>query len=147
MIEELSSGAVVFYIEPEKKLRRYLVLNYPAGHWDFPKGAVENRETEEQAAKREILEETGIRVASFVPNFQKKIEYHYRRSGGLSHKQVIFFLTKAEKNEVKISFEHSGYEWLPYEQALKRLTFENARNVLREANAFLTKRVQNGGLT
>jgi bis(5'-nucleosidyl)-tetraphosphatase len=137
LIEELSAGAVVFREDPRSAARRFLVLHYPAGHWDFPKGAVEKGETEEQAARREIREETGLEVANFVPNFRKKIEYYYRRSGGLSHKQVVFFLARADSDAVKISHEHSGYEWLDYDRTLGRLTFDNARKVLRDASAFL----------
>ena len=162
MIEERSAGAVIYYTEQRKKtgefqdarklgdrnpvvsappatLRLFLVLHYPAGHWDFPKGAVERGETEEQAAKREILEETGLRIDSFMPNFRKVIEYHYRRSEGLSHKQVVFFLARSERKDVTISFEHSGYDWLTLDQGLRRLTFENARNILREASSFLSR--------
>src|SRR5487761_1247959 len=90
------------------------------------------------------MEETGLKVDSFISNFRKKIEYHYRRSGGLSHKQVVFFLAKADRDEVKISFEHSGFEWLTFEQSTRRLTFENARNVLRDANDFLSKQAESG---
>ena len=115
------------------------MLHYPAGHWDFPKGAVEKGETEEQAAKREIFEETGIRVEGFLPNFRKEIEYYYRRQNNLSHKRVIFFLAQTSESKVRISFEHSGYDWLTYDQLQRRLTFENAKNVLREANAFLSR--------
>ncbi|HZW57211.1 MAG TPA: NUDIX domain-containing protein [Nitrososphaerales archaeon] len=143
MIEERSAGAVIFYSDKSAtnsgNSRLFLVLHYPAGHWDFPKGALEKGETEEQAARREIMEETGLRINSFLPNFRKLIDYHYRRSEGLSHKQVVFFLARSEKKDVTISFEHSGYDWLTLEQALRRLTFENARNILREANAFLSK--------
>ncbi len=143
MIEERSAGAVIFYSDKSAtnsgNYRLFLVLHYPAGHWDFPKGALEKGETEEQAARREIMEETGLRINSFLPNFRKLIDYHYRRSEGLSHKQVVFFLARSEKKDVTISFEHSGYDWLTLEQALRRLTFENARNILREANAFLSK--------
>jgi bis(5'-nucleosidyl)-tetraphosphatase len=137
MIEEKSAGAVVFHTEPAKGTWRFLVLHYPAGHWDFPKGAVEKGETEEQAAKREIKEETGLEIKEFVPGYRREIEYHYRRADGLSHKRVIFFLAESPTTEVKISFEHSGYEWLSLEQALKRLTFENARSVLKDANSML----------
>lgn len=144
MIEELSAGAVVFHQDPAKGGRRYLVLNYPAGHWDFPKGAVEKGETEQEAARREIREETGLKVETFIADFRKKIEYRYRRSEGLSHKQVIFFLARADRDDVKISFEHSGFEWLTYEQSTRRLTFENARNVLRDANDFLSKQAESG---
>lgn len=139
MIEETSAGALIFRDDPVRSVRLFLVLHYPAGHWDFPKGAVEKEETQEQAAKREILEETGITVDSFIPNFKKDIEYYYRRQNNLSHKRVIFFLAKTTESKVRISFEHSGYDWLTYDQLLRRLTFENAKNVLREANAFLSK--------
>jgi bis(5'-nucleosidyl)-tetraphosphatase len=146
MIEERSAGAVVFYQDPSRRSEfLFLGLHYPAGHWDFPKGAVEKGETEEQAARREIREETGLKIDSFVPNFRRTIDYHYRRSEGLSHKQVVFFLARTDRKDVKISFEHSGYDWLTLDQALKRLTFENARNILREANGFLTKEAGGGG--
>jgi bis(5'-nucleosidyl)-tetraphosphatase len=137
MIEEKSAGAVVFYSDRPKGSWRFLVLHYPAGHWDFPKGAVEKGETEEQAATREILEETGLQITSFVPGYRREIEYHYRRADGLSHKRVIFFLAESPNTEVKISYEHSGFEWLSLEQALKKLTFENARKVLKDANSML----------
>ena len=134
---------MVFYENPSGNLERvFLVLHYPAGHWDFPKGAVEKGESEEQAAKREIWEETGLRINNFLPNFRRVIEYHYRRSKGLSHKQVIFFLARSDKNDVKISYEHSGYEWLPFEQSVGRLTFDNARNILRDAKVFLSREAE-----
>jgi bis(5'-nucleosidyl)-tetraphosphatase len=141
-IEELSAGAIVYREDPKSRERRYLVLHYPAGHWDFPKGAVENGETEQEAAKREIFEETGILIDNFIPSFRKKIEYNYRRSDGLSHKQVIFFLAKTDREDVQISFEHSGYDWLDFDQSLRRLTFDNARNVLREAESFLSRQIE-----
>jgi bis(5'-nucleosidyl)-tetraphosphatase len=140
MIEELSSGAVIFRDDPVRKLRLFLVLHYPAGHWDFPKGAVEKGETEEQAARREIMEETGIRIDSFLPAFRKEIEYHYRRQDMLAHKRVVFYLAKTNESRVRISFEHSGYDWLSFEQSVRRLTFENARSVLREANSWLQRK-------
>ncbi len=139
MIEELSAGAVIYYDESKSGVRKYLVLHYPAGHWDFPKGAIERGETEEQAATREIFEESGLKIKGFVPNFRKEIDYQYRRKNGLSHKRVIFFLARSEVDNVRISFEHSGYDWLSYEDAVRRLTFENARHVLQDANSLLSK--------
>ena len=138
MIEEVSAGAVIYHYDPTMRSTSYLVLHYPAGHWDFPKGAIENKETEEQTATREIFEETGLHVTNFVSGFRKEIEYHYRRQSLLAHKRVIFFLAESKETIVRISFEHSGYEWLSFEQALRRLTFENAKSVLRDANALLS---------
>ena len=94
--------------------------------------------------QEEIFEETGLRVESFLPNFRKQIEYYYRRQDSLAHKRVIFFLTETKESKVRISFEHSGYDWLTFYQLSRRLTFENAKNVLRDADNFLAKKEVSG---
>lgn len=137
MQKERSAGAVVFM--PDKKWIRYLLLHYGAGHWDFPKGHVEEGEKEEETAKREVKEETGIEKIDILKGFKEKIHYFYRFEDKLMSKDVVFFLAKSKEEEVKISFEHIGFEWLPYEEALERLTFKNAKEILKEANDFLGK--------
>jgi hypothetical protein len=52
-------------------------------------------------------------------------------------KAVIYFLAETTTGNVTLSSEHSGYLWLPYEEALKRLTFSNARDLLAKAHTFL----------
>ena len=69
MAKEKSCGAVVFRKDDEVK---YLLLHYTPGHWDFPKGKQEIGETEEQAASREIEEETGIKGIEFIKKCQCK---------------------------------------------------------------------------
>jgi 8-oxo-dGTP pyrophosphatase MutT (NUDIX family) len=112
-------------------------LHYAGGHWDFPKGHVEEGESEEQTARREIGEETGISSLEFVPGFRERISYSFRCAGGLVPKHVIFFLAKTEAQEVRISGEHMGFEWLGYDDAKKRLTFGNARKLLEKAESRL----------
>src|SRR3970282_1385895 len=92
MIEERSAGAVLFNETDSGKI--FLLLNYPAGHWDFVKGNIEDEETLQQTVVREIREETGIADVEFIDGFEDKIEYHYQRDGILVHKEVIFFLAK-----------------------------------------------------
>ncbi len=135
MPQESSSGAVVFREEGGRRL--YLLLHYEAKHWDFPKGHVEKGENEEQTARRECEEETGINDLTLVPGFREIIEYFYKSKGKTMHKQVVFLLARTRKKEVTLSFEHIGFEWLPYKDALERLTFDNAKNVLRKAESFL----------
>jgi 8-oxo-dGTP pyrophosphatase MutT (NUDIX family) len=135
-LNEKSCGAVVYAKNNEVN---YLVLHYEAGHWDFVKGNVEEGETEKQTAMREMREETGIADAKFLDGFREKIVYFYKRQGSTVHKEVVFFLIEAGTKNVELSFEHVGFEWLPYERAMKKLTFKNARDVLQKAHEFLKK--------
>jgi bis(5'-nucleosidyl)-tetraphosphatase len=137
--EEHSAGAVLFSLDSAVGKIEYLLLNYAAGHWDFPKGNIENGEDEIQTARREIQEETGIYDVEFFKGFRNKIEYHYRRNQRLIQKEVIFFLARTSRREVTLSHEHNAYTWLAYEKALALLTYNNAKNVLVEAKLFLEK--------
>ena len=123
-----------------KPRRDYLVLHYEAGHWDFPKGHVEGEETAEEAAIREIEEETGLIIDKFKPNFKKETEFWFwaypKEPGGKSKrtkKIVTFFLAETSNRDVRLSWEHTGYVWLPYKEALDIVTHDNAKNLLREA--------------
>ncbi len=116
---------------------KFLLLHYKAGHWDFPKGHVEKGETDIQAAIRETKEETGISDVRIVEGFNEKISYFYRCDGKAVFKEVVFFLGETKTGEVKISFEHIGFEWLNYDDAMPRLTFKNSREMLVKAVKFL----------
>ncbi|ACB39951.1 bis(5'-nucleosyl)-tetraphosphatase [Pyrobaculum neutrophilum] len=129
--DEVSAGAVVFH--RSEGAVEYLLLHYPAGHWDFPKGNVEPGETPEQTALREIREETGLEVV-LIPGFMEEVEYVYARGGRRVRKKVIFFLAEAKTKEVKLSWEHTGYVWLPFDKALARATYETTRRVLAKAH-------------
>ncbi len=137
MTSEKSCGAVVFRRNSETE---YLLLHYEAGHWDYVKGQVEPHESERETVMRELREETGIVDAYFVEGFREEIGYFYRRAGRTVRKMVVFFLIETRKGEVKLSYEHIGYEWLNYQKALERLTFDNAKNVLKKAHSFLMTR-------
>lgn len=134
---EKSCGIVVF--SEDAGVRRYLILHYEEGHWDLPKGHVEEGETEEETARRETFEETGISELEFVPGFRKTISYSFKRKGMMVPKEVVFFLARTSAKEVYLSDEHIGYAWLPYLQAAEKVTYENARLILWEAEDKLSK--------
>jgi len=142
---ERSAGAVVFRRENSKIF--YLLLHYPGAshraekdYWDFPKGHIERGEKIEETVKREVFEETGLKDIEILPGFKETINYFFKFEGKNILKFVTFFLAQTKEKDVKISFEHIGYEWLPYEEAIKRLTFQNSREVLKKANEFLNKK-------
>lgn len=134
---EKSCGAVVFRKNREVK---HLLLHYGSGHWDYVKGQVEPNETEKDTVMRELREETGIADASFVEDFREEISYFFRREGKTIYKKVVFFLVEAHTSKVALSYEHVGYEWLNMQNAVERLTFNNAKKVLKKAHKFLRNR-------
>jgi len=132
---EKSAGIVLFRNDSDKN--EFLLLNYPQGHWDFVKGKIEQNETSHETALRETKEETGITNIEFVDGFEESVEYDFRFKKEDIHKKVIFFLAKTNEKNIKLSHEHNDYLWLEYNDALKKTTFENAKNVLTKANEFL----------
>lgn len=104
----------------------------------MPKGHVESGESEEETAKREIFEETGISELEFVPSFRETISYWFMRQGEKIPKEVVFFLAKTAQREVTLSDEHSGSLWLPFELAKKKMTHKNAQDLLEKAEKMLS---------
>lgn len=114
-----------------------MILHYPGGHFDFPKGHVENNEEEIETATRELEEETGITDIKIIPGYREAMSYKYFRHGKPSNKQVIYFLAETKTEKITISHEHQGSVWLPYDEAMRKLTFANAQQLLEKAKRFL----------
>jgi len=133
---ERSAGVLLYHVAQDS-VRRFLLLDY-GSHWDYAKGHVEPGEDDITAARRELQEETGITQAEFVPDFSREITYVFRgRRGQLIKKTVVFFLAATSITDVILSHEHVGFDWVTPEEALKRLTYTNARAVLEAALAKL----------
>jgi len=141
MIYECSAGIITF--RQMKTHREYLLLHYPGGHFDFPKGHMEQGETERETALRELKEETGIEDITWIEGYREKINYQYHRGANLMSKDVIFFLGRTRQKKITISFEHKSAIWLPYEEALQKLTFPSAKELLKKAENFLKKSENN----
>ncbi len=133
---EKSAGAIIFRKEEGKTY--YLLLHYESGHWGFPKGHIEKGEKPIDTAKREVKEETGLEDIKIIDGFKERIKYFFKDKGQNVMKIVTFFLAETETKKIKISFEHSGYQWLPYQKALEKLTFQNAKEILKKAHDLLS---------
>ena len=146
---EKSAGAIIFRKEDGREY--YLLLHYPGGashrttkdYWDLPKGHIEKAETLEDTARREVKEETGLSDINIISGFKETIKYFFRWEGTNVIKFVTFYLAKTEAKDVKISSEHIGFEWLAFKEAIKRLKFKNARQILKKADEFLNQSVKN----
>lgn len=135
---EASCGAVVFRNTQEG--REYLLIrNKRSEHWGFPKGHIEEGETEQQTARREVLEETGLHI-DLLPLFSSRSSYKIQ---GRVEKQVTIFLatTRDTKTVIQES-EIDDYAWMHLDDALRALKFENDRSILRRADVFLNQRAE-----
>ena len=145
MPREKSAGAIIF--RKEKGEIFYLLLKYRSGHWEFARGHVEPGESEEQAARREIREETGITNLNIIPGFKEYTKFLFKKTYNLKpeekkkapwiFKLITFFVAEVFSPEVRLSEENIGFLWLPYEQALKKLTYKPAKGVFVKAHDFL----------
>ncbi len=129
---EHSAGAIVFRRELGQIL--YLILHYEEGHWGYPKGHIEKGETIEETVRREIREETGIADIDIITGFKELTKYFFVFEGRKIFKTVVFLLARTRGKKVELSFEHIGYEWLPYTKALERITFKDEKTLLEKAN-------------
>lgn len=135
MIHELSAGFVIFRVKDQ--VREYLLLQYPRGHIDLPRGHLKKGENTLQAAYRELEEETGIYEFTHIPGFMGENILHFNRGTQMVEKKVIFYLGQAINDQVTLSHEHIDYFWLPFPQAYQKITFQNAKNLIENAEKFI----------
>jgi 8-oxo-dGTP pyrophosphatase MutT (NUDIX family) len=138
MLKEFSCGAVIYKMKNDNPL--FLLVNSKrSGIWGFPKGHIENGESEIETARREILEETGIKNIEFIKNFRRKDIYII---GGVTsctderqvEKHSIYFLASAledaldfDKNEI------FKLKWTSINQAQDMLSFVNQKKIINSA--------------
>ena len=131
---EISAGAILYTRNNDEI--KYLLIKDFHGNYGFPKGHIEENETERDAALREIKEEVGI-DATIDPSFRVSLEYVM--PNGIN-KRVVYYLAKFE-NQIPVRQEEEVQEilLLNYEEALQTLTFDNTKATFAKANEYLNE--------
>ncbi|MBQ1496254.1 MAG: NUDIX domain-containing protein [Bacilli bacterium] len=124
MKKEKSCGIIVFDND------KVLVVKHLDGHYGFPKGHVENNETEEETAIREVKEETNC-DAKIIPGFREVITYSPKQN---VIKDVVYFIGKPISIEIKPQeSEISNVKFLSFEDILNVITFSDEKELFIEA--------------
>lgn len=135
--QETSVGAVVY---KNQNNNFYFLLVYSAKNkeWSFPKGHIEEGETEIETATREIFEETKIRKIKFIDNFKFVDSYLTKgvlpsTKGGIVKKNVIYYLCLTQQDCVNPNNnEISDCKWFSYTEAIRLLKFEMQHKLLKQ---------------
>lgn len=123
MKKEKSCGTII--IENNK----VLLIQQTDNAWGFPKGHVENNETEQETAIRETKEETNLDV-EIISN--KKYITNYKINNEID-KEVIFFLAKKTSDKIKKQDEEiKNIKWVDLNQAFDIITYENTKDLYKE---------------
>ena len=137
MRREVSSGGVVYrkFQIPNAKLQiKWLVCKH-SGYkkWVLPKGLIDEGETAEAAAVREVAEETGVK-ARIVAKIKPVEKYTYSLNGERIFKIVQYFLMEYVSGDVADhDWEMEEVEWLSFEAACEKLEFSGQKRVLKQA--------------
>lgn len=138
---EKSCGVILFRNQAESTGKEFLLLHYPGGHWDFPKGHVENNETEQETALRELEEETSITEVQLLTGFREPMNYSFRHQGVLIKKEVVFFIGITQHSApIQISHEHHDFAWISEDETKNKLTYDNAKQLFQKAHQFLANK-------
>ena len=144
MRQEISAGGVVY----NPALKKVLLIKDFADKWALPKGWIEKGETEEQAAVREVQEETGVKNLKILARLGET-EYFYTatidvkggaKKGEAVHKRVIFFLMETLDEKLAPQWEIKGAEWFSVEEALKKEIYPNVKKVVEKAVDIIRKK-------
>lgn len=141
MNKEYSAGAVIF-----KKFNEALFLviySKRNNNWGFPKGHIESDESEKDAVRREVSEETGINDITFVEGFREEDVYECTSNRGpykgqKIEKHSIYYLCETKEEQIKTDDKEIGdFKWLNCKEAENQLTFDSMRNIFIKAALFL----------
>lgn len=123
MEQEKSCGCII--LDSDK----VLLVKHNEGHWDFPKGHMEEGETEAQTAIREVKEETNLDVIIKDEKDKYIIEYVPREN---VLKKVVFFVAKRISGELKRQEkEISEIKWFELYEAVERITYLESKNIMK----------------
>lgn len=132
--QETSAGGVVVHRSDAGPV--YLLIRDSYGNWGFPKGHLETGERPEDAAVREVREETGLGAVRLRAPIHT-IDWYFRFQGRLIHKVCHFYLMEAEETATRPQADEgiTACRWEPFDKAVDLVSYDNARDVLRRAHA------------
>ena len=113
----------------ESEWEVFVVLHRGGNHWGFPKGRRHGEETPQEAAKRELKEETGLDLDRVLHDQPITDEYQFRRRGKFVRKKVQYFLSEVSGTPILQPEEILEGRWGFLKNAFEVLSFKEGKNL------------------
>lgn len=125
IVREPTAGGIVFRRNNKGEVE-FLLIQDHKDRWTIPKGHIEEGETAQQAAKREIGEEAGLNDTEML-GWLGKIHFRYRRIDKLVliSQQVYLMRVKTDGNEIQKEDWMNGIKWFSFYDALDAIEYED----------------------
>jgi bis(5'-nucleosidyl)-tetraphosphatase len=138
-MNDYAFGVIPVY--KDDKRYKFLLVKCRSGHWSFPKGHPNTGESEVDAARRELEEETGINDVQLFPNVSFSENYVIVANGATVHKTVKFFLGRTNTLEASIldSDEISEIGWEYFDEAFVKITYPSHKQILLDVMKYLSE--------
>lgn len=134
---------ILIYSKKEEKIKYLLLKRHLHWKgWEFPKGGIKRFELRRFTIKRELKEETSLSPRK-IKGFNIKGKYDYAkeypdRLGIKGQTYKLYAVEVNPKSKIKIDIrEHSGYRWVSFKEAIKKLTWKNQRDCIKIVDKWL----------
>jgi 8-oxo-dGTP pyrophosphatase MutT (NUDIX family) len=125
IVREPTAGGIVFRRNKKNEIE-FLLIQDHKDRWTIPKGHIEEGETAQQAAQREIGEEAGLKETDML-GWLGKIHFRYRRLDKLVliSQQVYLMRVRTDGNEIQKEDWMNGIKWFSFYDALDAIEYED----------------------
>lgn len=138
MLQDESFG-IVPLSRAHGKWEVFLIQHQRGRYWGFPKGHAELGETPQEAALRELKEETNLELVQFLQHAPLMEQYSFLIDGRRVYKRVSYFAAEV-KGKVKLQVkEIQNGVWLPLAQAYEQVTHPEGKLILSQVEKILPK--------
>lgn len=134
------SAGVIIYQEIDSEIKYLIVKTKIQQVWGFPKGHLEDNETEKEAAIREVYEEVGLKV-EMIEGFKESIQFIMHNG---KEKKVSYFISKTNESNLEyIDNTIDSHLWLNYNELLTKLEYEDIKIIFKKAHKFIISNLSN----